>query len=352
MIPLLVFRERVKNFYQRYDIYLRPVIKFLFALIAFTTINREIGYDARLESLPVVLGLSLISAITPSAIMVLLAAGVSVLHVFSISPILSIIILIILMILYFLFARFTPNLGYVLLAVPILYYLKIPYTIPLLLGMIATPVAIIPTTCGVIIYYVFQIIKSAVTMQVNTSVDEIFSLYTYVIDSLRNNRSMIMAITIFALILLAVYFVRKIKLDYAFEISIAVGALTSILGFLVSYLILDKSEQILSMILGTIASAAIAYIVQFFELTLDYSGVEHVQFEDDAYYYYVKVVPKATVTAPQMKVKHINKKSSETESSRYGYHRHDIDPDEEYDDEDDGYSDPNDDYGFDNEKDK
>jgi ABC-type branched-subunit amino acid transport system permease subunit len=116
--------------------------------------------------------------------------------------------------------------------------------------------------------------------------------------------------------------------DYAFEISILAGGLTGILGFLISYLILNQSKQILSMILGTIVSIALVYIIHFFKLTLDYSGVEYAQFEDDVYYYYVKAVPKVTVTVPQVNVKHINVKSTERrefsdpdvdEAEDYGY---------------------------------
>jgi hypothetical protein len=223
-----------------------------------------------------------------------------------------------------------------------------PYLIPILLGIVSSPIAIIPTACGVIIYFVFQIIKTAITTQVNTSIDDILQLYTFVIDSLVGNKQMIMSIVIFGLILLVVYYVRRMKFDYAFEISIAAGALTSILGFLISDLIFDKSDQILSMILGTIVSAGIVTVIHFFKLTLDYSGVEHVQFEDDTYYYYVKAVPKVTVTTPQMKVKHINVKSVEQGVSRTGLHKRDRDAEEEYDEDDDAYSDQNDDYDYNN----
>lgn len=333
MMQLLVLRERIKSFYHKYDIYLTPVIKFLFAFIAFQAINMEIGYDARLKSLPVVLALSLLSAFTPSAVMVLLAALVSSLHVYFVSYILSLIIILILLIIYLLFARFTPRLGYVVLAIPILYILKLPYIIPILLGLVATPIAIIPTGCGVIIYFLFQIIKSAATMQVNVSIEDTLQLYTYVIDSLVNNKLMILSIVIFSLILIITYFTRRMKFDYAFEIAIAAGALTSILGFLIGDLVLDNSGRILIMIIGTIGSAIIVYIIHFFELTLDYSGVELTQFEDDVYYYYVKAVPKVTVTTPQINVKHINVKNTDRGLSRMGARRHEME--EEFEDDDD-----------------
>lgn len=333
MMSLLVFREQVKNFYHRYDIYIIPVVKFIFALISFITINNEIGYDARVKSLPVTLALSLLCAFTPSAVMVLLAALIAVIHIYFISPIISIVIIVLMMIIYFLFARFTPNLGYIILAIPILFFLKIPYTIPLLLGIISTPIAIIPTACGVVVYYVFQVINTAISMQVNKSVDDILQLYTNIINDVVGNKQMIMSIVIFALILIVVFYVRRMKFDYAFEIAVAAGALTSILGFLVSDLILDKAEQIIAMILGTIVSAGIVLVVQFFQLTLDYSGVEHVQFEDDVYYYYVKAIPKMTVTTPQMKVKHINVKNAVRGMSRFESNRHNNGQKDDYDDD-------------------
>ena len=336
MMQLLVFRERIKNLYQRYDLYIIPIVKFLFALIAFETINREIGYDERIKALPVLLALSLLSAFMPSAIMVLLAAFMSVLHVYSESPILAIIVGIIMIILYVLFARFTPKQGYVLLAIPVLYTLKIPFVIPILLGLIATPISIIPTVCGVIIYFVFQVVKTAVTMQVNKTVEDILLLYTNVIDNLTGNKLMILSFVIFAMIILVTYFVRKMKFDYAFEIAIVSGAVTSILGFLISDLILDRSDEIISMILGTIASAAIVYAIHFFRFTLDYSGVEYAQFEDDVYYYYVKAVPKITVTAPQKNVKHFNVKNVDKNISKTNSYNNDDADIDDYD-EDEAY---------------
>ena len=65
------------------------------------------------------------------------------------------------------------------------------------------------------------------------------------------------------------------------------------------------------MIIGAVISAIIVLIIHFFKLTLDYSGVEHAQFEDDVYYYYVKAVPKITVTTPKRDIKHINVKNTD-----------------------------------------
>ena len=306
MMTFLVLRSRLRSLYQKYEIYLETVIKFIIAFVVFQIINSSIGYDHRIKQISIVLVLSLLSAFTPSAILVLLAALVAIGHVYYLSKILSVIVILIMLIMYFLFIRFTPKLGYAVIAVPVLYFLKIPYVVPIVLGLFATPIAIVPTACGVILIYLFQVIQEAATMQINISVEDTLQLYTYVVDNLVENKQLLMTIIIFSLIIIITYFIRHKKFDYAREIAVAAGALTCILGFLFSDLRLDVSEQIGVMILGTLASAILALIIQFFRLALDYTGVEHVQFEDEDYYYYVKAVPKINVTEPQINVKRYN----------------------------------------------
>ena len=306
MMTFLVFRASLRSLYQKYEQYISPIFKFIIAIIVFQLINTSIGYDDRLMKLPIVLALSLLSAFTPSAVLVLLAILVSIGHVYAASKILSVIIILILLIMYCFFLRFTPKLGYVIIAVPILYLLKLPYLVPIVLGLFTTPISILPTGCGVIIFYLIKVIKEATTMQVDVNVEDTLQLYTYVANSLVNNKQMIMTIIVFSLIIIVTYFVRRMKFDYARQIAIAAGALACILGFLISDLKLDISEQIGSMILGTLGSVIIAVIIQFFHLVLDYTGGEHVQLEDEDYYYYVKAIPKINVTAPQINVKRIN----------------------------------------------
>jgi hypothetical protein len=339
MMTLLVLRARLRTIYQKYELYIEPIVKFIIAIVVFQLINTSIGYDSRLKKLPIVLALSLLSTFTPSAILVLLAGLVTIAHVYLEAQVLSIIVIMIMLIMYCLFLRFTPKQGYVVLAIPILYLLKLPYLIPILLGLFATPLSIIPTSCGVIIFYLFKVIKEATLMNVNISLEDTLQLYTYVVNSLMNNKQMFLTILIFSLIILVTYFVKRMKFDYAHEVSVAAGALTCILGFLICDLRLDISEQIGAMILGTLASAIIAVIVQFFRLALDYTGVENVQFEDDDYYYYVKAIPKINVTTPQINVKRTNaQKITKTQGFGGNIKREVLsDENEDYEDDFDGY---------------
>ena len=63
-----------------------------------------------------------------------------------------------------------------------------------------------------------------------------------------------------------------------------------------------------AVIIGTIVSILLALVLEFFAFAVDYSRTENLQFEDDEYFYYVKAVPKVTVTAPEKTVKRINER--------------------------------------------
>ena len=64
----------------------------------------------------------------------------------------------------------------------------------------------VSTGCGVLIYYLFQIIKNTEATQINLSIEDTLTLYTNVIDSLFKNRQMILTVIIFTLIILITYF--------------------------------------------------------------------------------------------------------------------------------------------------
>lgn len=311
MTNLLEFKEMLNQFYAKYGKYLQPVLKFIVAFVVFTLINRSIGYDPRLCSVLVVLGLSFASAFLPAVLLVLLSALFSVLHVYYVSPMLSIIVLVLFLILYLLFVRFLPNSGFAVLAIPVLYTLNIPFTVPVLLGIITGPIAIIPVSCGIVIYYLFKIIKEATLVSSGTSVEDIFGVYKYVIDHLINNKEMILAMIVFGIVLLVTYFIRNLSIDYAFYIAIISGVVINVLAFLIGGLMLNITMKLTFVILGSILSGVIAVVIQFFRLNLDYSTVEFTQFEDDDYYYYVKAVPKVKITAPKKDVKRINGENTE-----------------------------------------
>lgn len=314
MTQLLVLKERLRELYQKYQTFIEPTVKFLVAFVVLLLINSKLGYQPQLNKLVIVLAVSLLCAFTPGYIVVLIAAVFALGHIYAISMFLCVLAAVIMLILYVLFVRFTPKLGYVVLAVPILYMLNLQYVVPILLGLIATPLAIVPACCGVIIFYFFRDINAIAAIGTSTSnADDILLLYKNVMDGLLQNKLLFLTLFTFAAVILVTYLVRNLQINHAFESSIIAGTVVTILVYLIGDLVLDSQNLIFKMIWGTLLSGVIVYIIQFFKLTLDYSRVERVQFEDDQYYYYVKAIPKVKVTTPEKSVKRFSTTKRESE---------------------------------------
>lgn len=305
MKQILVIKEQIIRFYQKAGMFITPVLKFCVALFVFLTINMQIGYDTRFASPSVALLLSLICAFTPSSVLMFFAAVISVIHVYRISLVLSIMVGVVFLILYLLFLRFSRKYGYAALAIPILYPVNLSYFVPLYLGMTGNPLSLVSAICGILIYYMFGVIKEVAQMSFTNSVEDILALYRYVVDSLLKNKTMLLTIIIFSLVIIVTYVLRKMKYDHSFSIAIASGTLVMILGFLFANIKIEVGESIGRVMLGCLVGAGMTMVVQFFRLTLDYTAVEQTQFEDDDYYYYVKAVPKLKIAVPEKSVRKI-----------------------------------------------
>lgn len=309
MTKILELRALIIKYYTKFQMFINPLCKFLLALFTLLAVNGQIGYDDRFSSKLIIFLFSLLCAFTPSAILVIISMAVSVLQVYSVAPLLSIMVMIIFAILYVLLIRFTPKYGYVVVIIPILFHFNLQYAVPIFLGLFATPITILPTVAGVIVYYVFALIKEQAATSSAESMNDILPIYQKVIDSLLDKKQILWISIVFAFVIIAVYIVRRLRMEYAFEIAIASGAVLNVFGFLVMDLKFGSVGNIGGMILGTIFSALICIVILFFKHILDYTSVENVQFEDDDYYYYVKAVPKIKIELPKRSVKHINEKN-------------------------------------------
>ncbi len=312
IVMILELRARILHFLQRFQLFVEPVVKFAVAFMVFRCINNAIGKQELLMSLPAELLLALLGTFTPAVILILLAAVVSLAHVYVASPLLAILVAILMVILYCFIARFSGKYGYVVLAVPILFLLKIPFVVPLILGLVATPMSVIPVTCGIIVYRMFVVISNAAMIESKMAMEDILAMYIDVIDQMVADKQMIVYIAVFFVVIVAMQLFRKLKIDYVFEISVAIGSIVCILGFLVADVVIHSQINITSMVFGTVGSMVIALVFQFFRLALDYTAVERVQFEDDDYYYFVKAVPKINLAVPERSVKKISEKEEAT----------------------------------------
>ncbi len=189
---------------------------------------------------------------------------------------------------------------------PLAFIFRIPYAIPLLVGLGGGLASAIPVSCGVFLYYLLMYVKqNAGVLTTEASVD-IVQRYSQILKSVLFNQTMMVMVATCAVGVIIVYLIRRLSMDYSWVVAIVAGSVAELLVIFVGDFVFGVSVDIGPLILGMLASAAIAVVYNFFIFTVDYTRTEYVQFEDDDYYYYVKAVPKMTVSTPDVKVQKIS----------------------------------------------
>lgn len=306
MTGLLEAKQYIKNFINKNETYLMPLLKFALALVALMTINAKIGFMQKIDNISVVLIASLMCSFMPMNFIILMAALFVVLHLYALSLECAAVGLVLFLVLFLMYFRFSPKDTLVVLLTPICSALGIPYVIPLTMGLIGTPASAVSVGCGVIVTGFIKHIAGSATSLSSMETEEMATKFRFVIDGIIDNKEMVLMIIAFTVTIILVYFVKRLAIDHAWTIAIIAGALADVMILLVGDLVFDTNVSILGLIIGTIFSVGIAKIVEFFAFHVDYSRAEKVQFEDDEYYYYVKAVPKINVAAPSRTVKKIN----------------------------------------------
>lgn len=312
MTTLLEFREFIKRFYAKYDIYVKPVLKFVLALVSFLMLNSQIGFMQQLRNPLVAVVLALICAFLPLNTMVVFGGILMIAHAYALSLEACAVTAGIIAVMFLLYFRISSRLGIILMLTPLCFMLGIPYVIPLLGGLLFGPAAAVPAGCGAVVYYLITYMSQNSTSLGTGEIDGGATKVASLVDSLLTNKEMFLCIAAMMLTVLVVYFIRRLSVDHSWELAIGIGTVVNIVIHLTGALLPEVKVQIISLLLGSILSVLITFCVKFFVFSVDYTRTERVQFEDDEYYYYVKAVPKNAIAVPKKTVKKIVSQKKQT----------------------------------------
>ena len=306
MALILEYREKIQKFYRTNAVVILPVLKFLLAFISLNGVNTMMGYMPKLDTLTIVLLASLACSFLPAGCLILLCALFSLGHLYALSLEALLIGGCVYLLIFLLMLRFAPSDSYVVILTPLFFAMKIPYVIPIAVGLLCSPLSAISVACGAIIYYVLKFfVDSAPTFSAIDAKD-ITEKLRFLIEGLLKNKSMLVVAGAFGITVVIVWFIRRLSIEHSWLIAIVAGAMINLVMLLVGDMIYDVNLSLGSAIFGSILAVLVALVILFFRFCVDYGRTEYVQFEDDDYYYYVKAVPKMTVAAPTKTVKKIN----------------------------------------------
>lgn len=309
MTALLEIKQKIKNFYGQYEIYLMPVLKFVLAFVYFLWINANMGYMKQLDNIFIIVILALICSILPTSVMIFIGFVLMIGHCYAVGIETAGFMLVLVLFMLILFLRFSSSQNVVLVLTPLSFGFSVPALLPIGAGLLGTAVSALPAGCGVVVYYFIRFVRQQSAVLGSADVEAAQKL-KLIADGLVQNWGMWITVIAFVVVVLIVNLLRTRAFDYAWRIAIIAGGVVYILVMLAGDFCLNVQLDMVSLILYTVISVVVGIILEFFVFGGDYSRTERLEYEDDEYYYYVKAVPKAAVTTSERSIKKINGDSS------------------------------------------
>lgn len=290
MGELAVWRTKLQEIYAKRTTLIDKGIQFLLSLCAFLLINRNLGTFSMITSPLISLGLAVVCTFLPMIFAVLAAGVMLLLHFYAVSMGVAIVGALVCLVMFCFYIRFTPKKAVLILLVPLAFWLKIPYVIPVACGLAMTPVAAVPVSFGTVIYFMTEQAQDAASiLKKADGTGGVIAAFTKAVFA-----DPTLWLTIFASVLciLVVYTIRRSEMDHAWKIAIGAGAVLQILILFLGGFFLDLDLSYLMLLLGNVAAVAIGALLEYFLFSVDYAKSEFLEYEDDEYFYYVKAIPK------------------------------------------------------------
>lgn len=316
MSTLLVWREKLQEIYAKYSTYILKALQLILGLVLFGLINANIGFMKMASSVFCTVGLAVICTFFPMIIMVTAAAVLILVHFYSLSLPIAVVSLIIFLIMYIFYFRFTPKKAWLILLSALAFGLKIPFVVPVIFGLMGTPVWIVPACCGVVAYYMTAFVKDSATALRNADADAMINSLTSFTKQVLTSREMWLMAAAVAVGILVVNLVRTRAVDHAWKIASAAGAVVCVIIAAAGNMALGTGISYVTIVVSACLGILVGLVLEFLFFSVDYSRTENIQFEDDEYYYYVKAVPKVGVSVPEKEVKHITGSKPQKEQER------------------------------------
>lgn len=290
-------RKKIIEAYGQYEYVIVPAYKFAVSFLLILEINSHIGFNLGLTNKLLGVIIALICSLVPinfvAGIMMILVLA----HLYTLSLETMIVAGVIFLLMFLLYFRFSPKDTGIILLLPLAFTCRVEYSIPVIAGLLSAPGSAVGVGFGVIITKYLAYVEQNKAVLGNSEIGPAtVDNFRNIIDALLQNKSMWIMAAAFAAAAIVVYFIRRLETAHSWTIAIIAGSVIELFVLLFGDMQYDTNIDLTKVFLGVFLSILVELVVEFFCFMVDYTRIESVQFEDDDYYYYVKAVPKVTVS--------------------------------------------------------
>lgn len=318
MARLIGIRENIRAFYQKYDSYIRPGAKAVLSFFVLFFLSRLFMFDSPVNHVYIFVAISVIQAFLPISFLYFTSTVLVAANLFSLSPEIMLVFLALAVACRLTLLYTDGSYSILVMLVPVLFFLKLEYFIPVLVGMIYGIGGVLPVLGGILIYYIGVCSRDISVLLAAGSGNETGLGIQKIIQMFTINKEMFVMMTAFGLVVFLSSILYRMFYERAWQLTVVLGNIALAFILLVGRMVFELDYSIWRVFLSCILAIFVAAVYQFFRGAGDLSRIEKVTFEDDEYIYYVKAVPKFQLTQTDRSVTRIKpeKKTKESKSQK------------------------------------
>lgn len=310
MNKIIEIRNKIEELYYAHKGIFGYAVRLVIMFLALLVLRTNVGYNTFLTNLWVILAVSVLGAFLPVRFFTVVILAYIIVQMFTFSIAIGIVTSIVLTVVYLLYFRYAPEYGYVLVLIPLLFIIRLELVVVLILAVSAPVLSALTVAFGTVFYFLIRFINiNAATLNATKDVDELTKAQL-MLEGVFTAREFWYMLFILIAVFMVVFLVKRINVNYSFEIAIASGTGLFIVLTIVGELLLGSitTSKLLAYVFGGLGAGIITMIYKLLVHPLDYSRTETVEFEDEEYQYFVRAIPKASYKKETISVKKINKR--------------------------------------------
>ncbi len=292
MKQFIHIRNQIRDFLRKYDEISAPALRIVWCLAVFISIRHMYGYFELVNMKSFTLLLSLLCALMPEGFMFFAAGAVMASECFSISTMVGLAFCVFFLLIYCVYTRFFSRESDIVLLIPILILLHLKFAAPLIILVTVGAAGALPAFIGLFLYQ-FSVSAGELKHMLAVAEDpDKVEVFKYLTENVIRNQELILLGVTFMLVILISMVLFKLPYKYFRYVGVGACAVLSPLVYVIVGKIMKVKPDTANMFFGVLVGLIVAAIVRILKGVLDYKHTEHVEFEDDDYFYYVKAVPK------------------------------------------------------------
>ena len=300
-------KNKVDDYYQKHPTISGFILRFVISILVLVLLRSNIGFNPILSNLFFVVLFAAVCSCIPAKGMTLALVAYAAVQIFSLTTGLGVLACIMFLIMYLIYFRLDEKSGYAIVLVPLLCIIKLPFLVPVVLAVTASMGSVIGSLLGFLVYYFIHYLQMNTAVFIGAADNTEITKMSMALSGLFAYREMWYTMACVLIAFFAAYYLKKVNINRSGYMAISIGTGLYLILILISNLACESMtyNKLFWIVLGSVITCLLAMVISDLILPLDYSRTELMEFEDEEYKYFIRAVPKVTVSRKSVKIKRI-----------------------------------------------